>query len=79
LSHTATLLNNGEVLVAGGRTYAPGPLAEAELYNPSTGAWATTGNMNTARAGHTGTLLQNGQVLVAGGDSTGTSAELYTP
>jgi len=79
LSHTATLLANGEVLVAGGRTYAPGPLAEAELYNPSTGVWTTTGSMNTARAGHTGTLLQNGQVLVAGGDSTGTSAELYTP
>ncbi len=79
LYHTATLLANGEVLVAGGRTYAPGPLAEVELYNPSTGAWTTTGNMNTARAGHTGTLLQNGQVLVAGGDSTGTSAELYTP
>jgi len=79
LYHTATLLANGEVLVAGGRTYAPGPLAEAELYNPSTGAWTTTGSMNTARAGHTGTLLQNGQVLVAGGDSTGTSAELYTP
>src|SRR6266851_5028299 len=79
LYHTATLLANGEVLVAGGRTYAPGPLAEAELYNPSTGAWTTTGSMNTARAGHTGTLLQNGHVLVAGGDSTGTSAELYTP
>jgi len=79
LSHTATLLTNGEVLVAGGRTYAPGSLAEVELYNPSTGAWTTTGNMNTARAGHTGTLLQNGQVLVAGGDSTGTGAELYTP
>ena len=42
-------------------------------------AWTTTGSMNTARAGHTGTLLQNGPVLVAGGDSTGTSAELYTP
>jgi hypothetical protein len=79
LTHTATLLTNGEVLVAGGRTYAPGSLAEVELYNPSTGAWRTTGNMNTARAGHTGTLLQNGQVLVAGGDSTGTGAELYTP
>jgi len=79
LYHTATLLANGEVLVAGGRTYAPGPLAEAELYNPSADAWTTTGSMNTARAGHTGTVLQNGQVLVAGGDSTGTSAELYTP
>src|SRR5713226_6370394 len=79
LYHTATLLANGEVLVAGGRTYASGPLAEAELYNPSADAWTTTGSMNTARAGHTGTVLQNGQVLVAGGDSTGTSAELYTP
>jgi hypothetical protein len=77
--HTATLLTNGEVLVAGGRNSTTiGPLAEAELYNSSTGVWSTTGSMNNPRAGHTATLLLNGQVIVVSGDSTQRSAELYT-
>jgi N-acetylneuraminic acid mutarotase len=77
-NRTATLLANGEVLVAGGTNYN-GTLAEAELYNPSTGLWSTTGSMNTARAGRLATLLEGGQVLVVGGDSTGASTEFYTP
>ncbi len=82
---TATLLSNGQVLVAGGESYVNNQLvllASAELYNPSTGTWTTTGSMHTAREVHTATLLQNGQVLVAGGGgNTGTlaSAELYNP
>src|SRR5207249_4843402 len=61
------------------------PLNSAELYDPATGTWSTTGNLNTPRAGsHTATLLLNGKVLVAGGivDSDNhrtTSAELYDP
>lgn len=90
--HTATLLQNGQVLVAGGyrmdpSTYSTIPLASAELYNPATGTWTTTGSLHTGRAFDTMTLLNNGQVLVAGGlgQAVGTtinilaSAELYTP
>jgi N-acetylneuraminic acid mutarotase len=80
---TATLLTNGQVLVAGGNTGVFVGLASAELYDPATGTWKTTGSMRTVRRGHTMTLLANGQVLVAGGaDSAGTylaSAELYDP
>jgi Kelch motif len=81
---TATLLPNGQVLVAGGlQVYTGTLLAEAEVYSPSTGTWTLTGSLNIARSYHTATLLQGGQVLVVGGNS-GTSgytasAELYTP
>jgi hypothetical protein len=79
--HTATLLPNGQVLVAGGEN-ATGFLASAELYNPSTGGWTVTGSMATPRIGHQATLLPNGQVLVSGGENTTgalASAELYNP
>ncbi len=65
--HRATLLPNGQVLVAGGYNYPPDYLASAELYDPATGMWTATGSLATARSGHTATLLENGQVLVAGG------------
>ena len=67
LYHTATLLANGEVLVAGGENYTDGYLDSAELYNPATGKWTLTGTMTTKRWGPQAVLLQNGQVLVAGG------------
>jgi hypothetical protein len=79
--HTATLLPNGQVLVAGGEN-TTGILASAELYNPSTGKWTETGSMSTPRINHQATLLANGQVLVSGGhSSTGAlaSAELFNP
>jgi hypothetical protein len=79
---TATLLPNGEVLLAGGFNNAGTYLASAELYNPATGTFTPTGSMKTAREDYTATLLQNGEVLVAGGgNSTGvlSSAELYNP
>lgn len=82
ISHTATLLSNGEVLVAGGGTSNFGYLASAELYNPSSGSWTLTGTMTTARQGHQAVLLRSGEVLVAGGvNASGTlaSAELYDP
>ena len=74
--HTATLLNNGEVLVTGGsaggppRGGPPGPptlLATAELFDPTSGTFTGTGSMSIVRIGHTATLLKNGKVLVTGG------------
>jgi hypothetical protein len=78
--HSATLLADGKVLVAGGS----GPdvanaETSAELYDPSTGTWSATGSMVESRAGHTATLLLDGTVLVAGGYGGIRSAELYDP
>jgi hypothetical protein len=80
-SHSATLLPNGKVLVAGGfnGTY----LASAEIYDPVTGSFMPTGRMSTAREGPVAILLGNGKVLVAGGVGEGwtflANAELYDP
>ena len=78
--HTATLLPNRLVLVAGGGN--SGFLSSAELYHPATRTWSPTGSLNTGRTVHTATLLANGMVLVAGGandDGALASAELYDP
>jgi N-acetylneuraminic acid mutarotase len=79
-SHTATLLQDGTVLVSGGRNLQVGVngtvLSSSEIYNPTTGTWQLTwGNLNNARASHTATLLQDGTVLVAGGGVA--SSEIY--
>ena len=84
-AHTTTLLQDGRVLVAGGRVSAGGgvPLASAELYDPVTETWRSTGPLAAARWSHTATLLPDGRVLVAGGYSATTtllsSAELFDP
>src|SRR5262249_17251703 len=65
--HTATLLSNGQVLVAGGEDDIGDSLWSAELYDPGTGTWTEIGLLNEARLWHTATLLPNGNVLVAGG------------
>ena len=70
--HTATTLPSGKVLIAGGSS-----LPTAELYDPSTGVFVLTGDLNINRSGHTATLLNNGQVLIVGGYTE--TAELYDP
>ena len=83
--HTATLLPDGKVLVAGAFSTGIDALVSAELYDPSTGEWTVTGDMDGARAGHTATLLPDGEALLAGGvNLNGTadalaSAQLYDP
>ena len=83
--HTATLLPDGKVLIAGGLDRADAfgvESATAELYDPASGTFARTGDMTRGRSTHTATLLSNGRVLIAGGmigtGYTGT-AELYDP
>ena len=78
-NHTATLLDDGRVLVTGGGF----GVASAELYDPGTNTWSAAPSMSVIRGVHTATLLSDGRVLVTGGD-TGIddhmeSAQLYDP
>ena len=73
--HTATLLPNGKVLIAGGNGNGFQPLASAELYDASTGMFTTTGSMTTVQRAGPATSLQDGRVFVAGE----TNAEIYDP
>ena len=87
IGQTATLLESGKVLVAGGRT-ATAALTSAELYDPLTELFTLTGSMSTSRWSHTAILLQDGRVLVAGGftgfvagnaQAVTDTAEIYDP
>jgi Galactose oxidase, central domain/Kelch motif len=83
----AVRLADGRVLISGGvRSDALGPaIASAEIFDPKSGVWMTTGSMIVARTGHTLTTLPDGRVLAAGGTAGGSggrslaSAELYDP
>jgi len=88
-NHTATLLQDGSVLIAGGSASAVtgNPLASAELYDPASKTFNSINAMNTAHADHTATLLADGHVLIAGGsnrpntarNSVTSIAEIYDP
>lgn len=66
--HTATLLQDGRVLVVGGRgTDALSTLASCELFDPKKGRWAACAPLAVARSHHAATLLEDGRVLVTGG------------
>ena len=85
-SHTATVLPNGLLLVAGGTGGSGGALVSSELYNPASGTWSTTGNLHVGRVSAQSVLLPNGMVLTMGGcinndclSSTTKSAEIYNP
>ena len=83
-SHTATLLPNGKVLVAGGTDSLGNDLATAELFDPAAGTFTATGTMISSRISFTATLLAhgpaatNGKVLMVGGTADNT-AELFDP
>lgn len=80
-AHTATLLANGRVLIAGGFGAGEASLASAEVYDPARKRFAAIAPMSVARSGHSAVLLPNGKVLIAGGynGSYLRSAELYDP
>lgn len=75
---TATLLEDGTVLIAGGQG-ENGNLNEAELFDPATGQFQTTGSMLSLRNAHSATLLADGRVLMVGGDGATLGAEIYDP
>ena len=87
--HTATLLQDGKVLVVGGAGTAfnldptsagqssSAPIATAEVYDPGSGTFSPTGSLAAGRTFHTATLLQDGKVLIVGGsDATNKSLGL---
>jgi len=85
--HTATLMRDGRVLVAGGSDNGTHTLDSAEIYDSSNGQWSSAGHMTVPRIAHVAVLLGSGKVLIAGGgrgDMPGgyivyQNAEIYDP
>ena len=73
--HTATLLDDGRVLMTGGT----GKTDAADLFDPATDTWTSAGAMTQWRAHHTATLLADGRVLVTGGIGNVATTELFDP
>jgi hypothetical protein len=84
---TATLLTDGEVLIAGGQFPGGSGSFGTDLYDPAAGKFSAAENMTIGRHSHTATLLPDGTVLIAGGynvwlwpnPSGSSTAELYVP
>jgi hypothetical protein len=82
--HTATLLADGKVLIAGGETHVINSsdlqaTATAEVYDATLGSFSPAGLMIISRNAHTATLLPNGATLITGGGLDSSTAELYDP
>jgi Kelch motif/Bacterial Ig-like domain (group 2) len=81
-SHTATLLNDGRVLVSGGTVTGGNATASAEIFDPATESWSPAADMNAARYYGASIRLASGKVLVVGGDyfiDPSLRAEVYDP
>ena len=83
--HTATVLQDGRILLAGGMLNGVA-LTNVEIYDPVSNSYQPTGSLNVPRLGHSATLLPDGRVLVIGGLSAIYprgyylySAEIYDP
>jgi hypothetical protein len=82
--HTATVLQNGKVLIAGGINSSQGYQSTCELYDPVMGTFTLTGSMHVPRVGHTAVLLPNGKIYITGGygdinNTALSTGELYDP
>jgi len=80
-SHSATLLTDGRVLIAGGAEHDDTLLDSSEIYDPATGQFTMAASLTTKRRSHTATRLRDGRVLLVGGGNRRAlaSAELYDP
>ena len=72
--HTATLLADGRVLIAGG-VYTTAPIANVQIFDPKTRTFTAVASLKHARKDHTATLLVDGTVLIAGGAERQGTAE----
>jgi hypothetical protein len=87
VAHTATTLNDGRVLIAGGTNVRGVATSSSEIFDPKANRWTRAADMIHARAGHAAALLADGNVLVTGGETgmgifsieTLSSAEIYHP